>query len=372
MKDIKFFINDILKEDPFLIKQNTKNSKLINIFKLQIKLHQKNCAKYRLWYKKNNFKNPDQLTNYNDIPFLPSSVFKSHHLKSSTKKYKMIESSGTSNNQRSSIYIDTDTSLFQRSGLTKILSSTIGSQRKNFFVADLQPFEDNSDRRLSARFAGISGYLMAAKKIHYLLKLNNKNEIILDKEKINILKKEIINSPIIIIGYTYMLWQYLFNNNDFEELKYKPNIDTKIIHFGGWKKVQNEKVDSKKFIEKIKKKININENSILDIYGFSEQLGSIYVSSGYGGNVINSYSNILIRDFDTLEVLEDGKVGFMQFLSVFPLSYPGFSILNDDVGYISKREIIDGIECLEFKTLKRIENMEPRGCGDTLPDNYYV
>ena len=34
----------------------------------------------------------------------------------------------------------------------------------------------------------------------------------------------------------------------------------------------------------------------------------------------------------------------MQFLSILPLSYPGFSILNDDMGYISKRITKNNIE----------------------------
>ena len=39
----------------------------------------------------------------------------------------------------------------------------------------------------------------------------------------------------------------------------------------------------------------------------------------------------------------------MQFLSVLPLSYPGISILNDDMGYISKRTLDDNVEKIEFK-----------------------
>ena len=58
----------------------------------------------------------------------------------------------------------------------------------------------------------------------------------------------------------------------------------------------------------------------------------------------------------------------MQFISILPLSYPGFSILNDDIGYISKRRKINSVEQLEFKVGSRLKNLEPRGCGDTLPE----
>ena len=54
------------------------------------------------------------------------------------------------------------------------------------------------------------------------------------------------------------------------------------------------------------------------------------------------------------------------------MSYPGFSILNDDLGYISERYNEGNREVLKFKVLSRLEKAEERGCGDTLPDNYYI
>ena len=62
----------------------------------------------------------------------------------------------------------------------------------------------------------------------------------------------------------------------------------------------------------------------------------------------------------------------MQFLSILPLSYPGISILNDDMGYVSKRTFDKNVEKIEFKVHSRLDKLEPRGCGDTLPDYYYI
>ena len=62
----------------------------------------------------------------------------------------------------------------------------------------------------------------------------------------------------------------------------------------------------------------------------------------------------------------------MQFLSILPLSYPGISILNDDIGYVSKRTIRNNVENIEFKVHSRLDKLDLRGCGDTLPDNYYI
>ena len=47
-----------------------------------------------------------------------------------------------------------------------------------------------------------------------------------------------------------------------------------------------------------------------------------------------AYSEIIVRDTNSLEVLPNGKIGFLQFISPLPTSYPGISILNDDLGKI--------------------------------------
>ena len=87
---------------------------------------------------------------------------------------------------------------------------------------------------------------------------------------------------------------------------------------------------------------------------------------------MSDYSHVIVRDTNTLKVLEDGEIGFLQFFSALPMSYPGFSILNDDLGYISERYNEGNREVLKFKVLSRLEKAEERGCGDTLPDNYYI
>ena len=169
-----------------------------------------------------------------------------------------------------------------------------------------------------------------------------------------------------------MLWNYFLENNYLKLHKIPCHNDTKIIHFGGWKKLQSKSVTKKIFIKKILERFNIKLSNILDIYGFSEQLGTVYISRGTNGCSINSYSHVLIRDPKTLNVVRDGEIGFMQFLSILPISYPGFSILNDDIGYISSRRIVKNIEKIEFKIQSRLDRLEPRGCGDTLPNHYYI
>ena len=372
MKNIKNKIESYLKEDAYILDHQIKKKKFLNIIKYQLKHHIKNCKNYRLWYQKNNFIKPDKIKIYDDIPYVPSAAFKSVELKSIKKKTKVIRSSGSSGHNKSMIAIDSVTSELQKKCLIKILKSAIGEDRRKFFIADAEPREYFGQRLVSARYAGMSGYLLASTERNYLFKINDKNELKVDVQILKKLNSLIDKEPIVIIGYTYIIYDHLIKNRSFQLAKSICNNQTKLLHFGGWKKLNNSKVSKEIFNKEVAKKLKISDQNILDVYGFSEQLGTIYVSKGLGGCKVSNFSHILIRDPKSLKVVEDGKVGFMQFLSVLPLSYPGISILNDDMGYISKRTLDDNVENIEFKVQSRLDKLELRGCGDTLPDHYYI
>ena len=372
MKIIKDKINNYLKSNPYSLDKLNKKKKFLEIMKYQIEHHNKNCKNYRLWYKKNNFINPSKISNYDEIPYVPSAVFKHVQLKSIKEKSKVISSSGSSGYNKSFIALDSTTSKHQKMCLSKILTDNLGKDRRVFFIADVKPLENFGQNTMSARYAGMSGYLMAAKERNYLFKLNKKNEFVLNSDALDKMINTIEITPIVIIGYTYMIYDYILKNKKINFKNKKCNNKVKLIHFGGWKKLHNNRVTKEEFILKAQLKFNIKAKNILDIYGFSEQLGTIYISNGHNGCKVTDYSNVLVRDPKTFKVLKDGQVGFLQFLSILPLSYPGFSILNDDMGYISKRITKNNIETIEFKVHSRLDKLDSRGCGDTLPDHYYI
>tara|TARA_B100000315_G_scaffold260917_1_gene327312 strand:- start:2480 stop:3601 length:1122 start_codon:yes stop_codon:yes gene_type:complete len=367
-------INELLEKDPYYLSKSEKDRQILHLLKKLIGYHRRNCEKYNIWYKRNSFKEPSQIHDLSEIPFLPSSVFKHIDLRSVSDKVKIIKSSGTSSKLRSSIFIDSKTSQFQTKALTKILVSILGKRRRPFFIVDCKPVKaGGKNGTLSARFAGISGYLMAASSRDYLLSQDENGNLFLNDNKVQKMIKYSRKGPIVIIGYTYMLWQYLLNKKNvtqFEMSSYKKN---RLIHFGGWKKLAEKKISKNILNKHIKNQLNIDEEFIFDIYGFTEQLGTVYVSSGDKGCRVSSYSNVLVRDVNTLKVVPDGDIGLLQFLSPIQLSYPGFSILNDDLGTINNRYTDSmGHEIIEFDISKRLLKAENRGCGDTLPDNYYI
>ena len=63
--------------------------------------------------------------------------------------------------------------------------------------------------------------------------------------------------------------------------------------------------------------------------------------------------------------MKNGNRGFIQLLSLLPTSYPGHSILTEDIG-----EIVDNKNCScplygkRFLVHGRIKEAEIRGCSD--------
>ena len=97
-----------------------------------------------------------------------------------------------------------------------------------------------------------------------------------------------------------------------------------------------------------------------------EQTGSIYIECEAGYLHAPIFSDIVIRNHTNFDSCEFGVQGLVQLVSLLPFSYPGHSILTEDMG-----EIVGEDDCLcgrkgkYFKIYGRIKNAEVRGCSDT-------
>jgi hypothetical protein len=75
---------------------------------------------------------------------------------------------------------------------------------------------------------------------------------------------------------------------------------------------------------------------------------------------------LLIRDPMDFHVLEKGKHGIIQVVSMLPESYPGHSLLTEDEGEIlGEDDCPCGRKGKYFRIFGRLKNAEIRGCSDT-------
>jgi hypothetical protein len=182
-------------------------------------------------------------------------------------------------------------------------------------------------------------------------------------ERVESFLKKYESESILIFGFTFIIWKHFVL--ELEKAGKKFNLSTSILlHGGGWKQLENQSVDNIEFKNRI---LNISSISkIHNYYGMVEQTGSIFVECEYGFLHASSFSDLIIRNHQTHRPENQGSKGLIQLLSVIPKSYPGHSILTEDLGTIYG---VDNCECGRmgkyFKVHGRIKSAEIRGCSDT-------
>ena len=354
-------IQEILNIPPYSLDKVDKRQ-LLNDRLRELTIHHfENCDAYKRMMTTVGL-NSEISPEYDDLPFLPVRLFKELELRSIEKEdvVKTMTSSGTTGQQVSRIYLDKETSTNQTKALTKIVSSFIGSKRIPMLILDSSSVI--KDRNMfSARGAGILGFSMFGSKKEYALDENMELNIPLLKDFL----EENKDNTILLFGFTFMIWQHFYKQLLFSG--YHPDLSKGIlIHGGGWKKLTSESVSSQTFKEKLHSACSIAPENIHDYYGMVEQTGSIYMECSEGHLHAPVFSDIIIRRTSDFSVAKEGEEGLIQVVSVLPESYPGHSLLTEDMGVILGEDNCScGRKGKYFKVNGRIKNAEIRGCSDT-------
>lgn len=349
---------------PYSWKQLKKSKLLCERLNYLTELHYKNSKPY-----KNLILNvfgglpKESYKNIEDIPFVPVSLFKSHIMRSVSedKIIKILKSSGTSNKGLSQIYLDRITAENQSKVLIKIMQYFLGKERMPMIILD-HPGVIKNRSSFSARGAGILGLMQFGVRPLYALK----EDMSIDLEAIIKYVDSYTGRPILFFGFTFMVWKYFVLELEKKNIKLKLTNGT-LIHSGGWKKLEATKVSHKEFDQRFKQITGVKRT--LNFYGMVEQVGGIFMENQNGNLNASIYSDIIIRDPHNLKALPIGQPGLVQVLSVLPVSYPGHSILTEDIGVLLGEDSGD-MGGRYFKIEGRAPNSELRGCSDTFLENF--
>jgi len=349
--------NKLFEINPFSLKNDKKTvifQKIINSLTGHHYLNSKNYRKL-LDY----FNYDKKITkNLQDVPFLPVKLFKEFELKSVKEGdvVKVLLSSGTTSSQPSKIYLDKENANAQSKVLNIIMKTILGKERAPMLVIDKNPKILNR-KTLNARMAAINGFSIFGRNHVYLL---DENENI-DHKSLNNFLSKYSNKKFFIFGFTSVVYENLVKklSKKFLKFNFKNGI---LLHGGGWKKMERMKISNKIFKESLNQQTGLK--NIYNYYGLVEQTGSIFVECKCGYFITSVFSDILIRD-KNFNVLKNGSRGFIQLFSTLPTSYPGHSILTEDIG-----EIVENHKCRcsmqgkRFLVHGRIKEAEIRGCSD--------
>ena len=292
-----------------------------------------------------------------EVPYLPVGLFKSHALRSIPLEnvFKTMTSSGTTGQQVSQIFLDKETAMRQTTALGNIIGHVIGRERLPMILIETSALLKDR-KRFSARAAGLLGMMNFGRQHFYALDENME----LDEAGLRGFLERFGDRPFLMFGFTFMVWQYLYTNLVGKGFDLSNGI---LLHSGGWKKLQEMAVSNDEFKRRFKEATGLHR--IYNFYGMVEQVGSVYVEGEDGYLYPPNFADVIVRDPVTLQPAPVGTPGVIQVLSVLPLSYPGHSILTEDMGVVHG---IDDSTCgrkgKRFSVVGRVPKTELRGCSD--------
>lgn len=350
--------------EPYIMCQTDKEKMLTDELILLTEYHKERCPEYKSYlnavdYKKENVKN------LFDIPFFPVRIFKELDLVSVPKEdiIKTTTSSGTTGVSVSKMYIDRETAAFQQKMTVKQLTNYWGKKRLPFLIVDSEAIIKDRTR-YSARAAGIMGLRFFSTDMVFCLD----EEMNLDVSVLYSFLNKYGSGQFVIFGFTFMVWKHMYQ----ELVKQKKTVDMKngiLMTGGGWKKFTDEGVSREFFKSELTRVCNIQR--FMDHYGMAEQVGSIYLECEYGHYHASVFSDVIIRNYKDFSPCSIGEKGIIQVLSVAPGSYPGHSLLTEDLGVI---EGVDDCPCGRkgkyIKVFGRIPHAEVRGCSDSYASKF--
>ena len=307
------------------------------------------------------FGSADEYADLASLPWLPVQLFKRHDLKSVADEQivRTLVSSGTTGAAVSRIFLDKDTARSQVVALARIAGHFIGRQRLPMVIVDDQSII--TDRtRFNARGAATLGFSNLGRDHFYLLNaaLEPDWPALADYVACR------ADRPIMLFGFTFIVWQQFLRKAQSADIKLRFPSGSVLIHGGGWKKLQDQSVSNAAFKAALRATFGLER--VHNYYGMVEQVGSIFFECEAGWLHTPAYADVIIRDRLSLAPLPCGGEGLIQVLSILPRSYPGHSLLTEDLGTVAGE---DDCSCgrmgQRFVVAGRLPNAEVRGCSDT-------
>lgn len=353
-------IDDLIGLDSYRLPRADKRAVLLRHLNDLTVHHARHCAPYRDILLARGVV-PGEAAALEDVPMLPVRLFKSHMLSSvgADDVVKVLTSSGTTGQQVSRIPLDRATAKFQTRAVVAIMTSFIGKVRRPMLIVD-HPGVVSDRESFSARGAGILGMANFGRDHTYVLRDGTME---LDLEKLEGFLGRHAGSPVLIFGFTFMVWEYFLGA--LERLGRTVDLSGAVlVHSGGWKKLADRAVDNDTFKRRLRAAAGIGH--VHNFYGMVEQVGSIFVECEHGALHTPNLAEVIVRDPYDWRAMPTGGEGVIQVLSCLPHSYPGHSLLTEDRGVVTGE---DDCPCgrmgRTFRVLGRLPQAEIRGCSDT-------
>jgi len=300
-----------------------------------------------------------------DLPFLPVGMLKADPPLSfvgADEIRKTLTSSATTSQLPSRVVLDAPTSRRLTKGIMVIVRDFIGPDRRPYLVVDAPG--SIGDDTLGARGAAVQGLNPFATEITHCLNVDEQGGLTVDRVKLAEFSETHRDSEVLVYGFTFILWKYLVTPL-LEEGICLSLPKARILHSGGWKRLQDEAVEKTVFNERLAEVFGCSTDRIVDFYGMVENVGVIYPDCVEGNKHGPAFGDVIVRNPLTLESVEAGEQGIVQVCSVLPTSFPGNLLLTEDLAQVIAHDDCPcGRRGISFRFAGRIPKSELRGCGN--------
>jgi hypothetical protein len=178
---------------------------------------------------------------------------------------------------------------------------------------------------MTARGAGVFGFMKFGAKTQFALDA----ELSAQTDVIKAFLAQNGGAPFLMFGFTWLVWTGLYQQFADGEIDLSKGI---LFHSGGWKKLTEYKVSNDAFRTALKRRFGLER--IYNFYGMVEQIGSVFLEASDGCLYPSNIADIIVRDDRTWMPVPPGVPGLIQLVSLLPHSYPGHSLLTEDLGEI--------------------------------------
>jgi len=357
-------MNDILNLPPFgydtLNKHRFLTSSLANL----TQFHYRNCPEYGRMLDAWPF-DPEKIDSYISIPFIPVRLFKEYELRSILPQeiVQELNSSGTTNQSVSRVFLDEETAGFQKRLLGRIVEAFAGKGRRPMIILDSRTVLN--DRTLfSARGAGILGFSFLGTERLFALD----EHMDLDVAKVEEFLEKHAGAEILLFGFTFIVWQHVCMALANKKIRLDMS-NCMLFHGGGWKKMIDLAVDNNAFKNELHTWLGLTR--IHNFYGMVEQTGTIHVECEHSHLHAPLFADVIVRRPLDFSIAEKGEEGMIEACSIAPRSFPGHVLLTDDLGIIlGEDDCPCGRKGKYFTISGRIKYSDLRGCSDSYADRF--
>jgi len=358
-------VESLLSLPPYVQEPERRQSQLLKILKEELDYASQQHPGYRN-YIQNWPLDYRSVKRIEELPFLPVGILKADPpfaLVGPEQIKRTLRSSATTSQVPSQVAVDASTARRMTKGVVTIVRDFIGPSRRPYLVVDT-PSLMASKNGMGARAAAIQGLQPFASETFYCLSADDQGDLKLELDRLRDFTGSRREGELLIYSFTFILWNHLIlpllENGTCLNLP-----SARILHSGGWKRLQDQAVDKTTFNEQLAEVVGCSPSQVIDFYGLVETVGVIFPDCPAGNKHAPAFAEVIVRDPLTLHAVAPGQCGIIQVCSVLPSSFPGHLLLTEDMARVIA---YDGCACgrrgISFRFEGRIPNAELRGCGN--------